>query len=464
MNPSLFRLWMATVERAPSAVAVVDGATGRRWTREALAASAAQWAEGFRRTAGSSTDVRCLVAMSVPNGIEWLKIFLGLQAAGAVPAPIDPTEPEEAQLSAAEAIGARFIWREGRMRGIGPGSTVRRPPRDVCLVKLSSGSSGAPKALPVTHAQMAADGRQICRSMGIGPEDANLAAIPLGYSYGLGNLVLPLVVQGTRIICVSNTLPHVIASEAMRHRPTVFPAVPPLLKALAASDLPRRSLASLRLVISAGSPLPPEVARAFAAKFGVRVHGFYGASETGGIAFDATGEATLEGRSVGEPIGGVRIRFRSAGRFTVSSPAVLGTGSFCPADRARRNTLGELVLLGRTDRVVKVAGRRVDLAEIEAALRALPGIRDAYAHVSAGAAPALSAAVLTELSAAEIRRLLRPRAASWKVPSRIVTLPEFPVTSRGKTDARRLRQILSAPRTATSISTLRAERQISAPR
>ena len=114
--------------------------------------------------------------------------------------------------------------------------------------------------------------------------------------------------------------------------------------------------------------------------------------------------------------------------------------------------------------MVKVAGRRVDLAEIEAALRALPGIRDAYAHVSAGAAPALSAAVLTALSAAEIRRLLRPRAASWKVPSRIVTLPEFPVTSRGKTDARRLRQILSAPRTATSISTLRAERQISAPR
>src|ERR1700690_2884001 len=139
MNPSLFPLWMATGEREPSAVAVGDGATGRRWTREALAVSAAKWAEGFGRAAGSSTDVRCLVAISVPNGIEWLKAFLGLQAAGAVPAPIDPTESEEAQHSVAAAIGARFIWREGRLMGIGSGSTGR-PPRDVCLVKLSSGS------------------------------------------------------------------------------------------------------------------------------------------------------------------------------------------------------------------------------------------------------------------------------------------------------------------------------------
>ena len=114
--------------------------------------------------------------------------------------------------------------------------------------------------------------------------------------------------------------------------------------------------------------------------------------------------------------------------------------------------------------MVKVAGRRVDLAEIESALKSVPGIRDAFAHMPAGAEGALSAAALTDLSPAEIRRLLRPRVASWKIPSRIVALRDFPATARGKTDSRRLRQILSAPRTATSISTLRAERQISAPR
>jgi acyl-CoA synthetase (AMP-forming)/AMP-acid ligase II len=463
MNEPLHGLWTATVGRSPSALALVDAATGQSWTRAALAAAACGWVDSFAREAGAITPLRRCVAMSVPNGAGWFEAFLGLLSVGAIPAPIDPSEPVEAQLATARSIGAYLLWSGGRLHRLG-GSRAAPRPRGECLVKLTSGSSGSPKALPVTHAQMAADGRQICESMGIGPDDANLAAIPLGYSYGLGNLVMPLIAIGTRIICLSSALPHAVASDASRYAPTVFPAVPPILRALAESDVPPRAFASLRTVISAGSPLAPEVARLFAAKFGVRVHSFYGTSETGGIAYDRTGDATLEGRSVGTPIAGVRIMLGKSGRCTVSSPSVTGKGRFSPADRAAFNEHGELVLLGRTDRVVKVAGRRVDLAEIEAALRSVAGVRDAFAHMAEGGDAALSAAVATRLSAAEIKRLLRARIASWKIPSRIVTLGKFPSTSRGKTDGRRLRQILSAPRTATSISTLRAARQMSAPR
>jgi len=467
MNEPLHRLWGATVGRDPSAIALSDAGTGRSWTRAALAAAACGWAESFARETGKTTPLRRRVAMSVPNGAEWLEVFLGLMASGAVPVPIDPSEPEGVQLATARSIGAAFLWREGRLHRL---AGAARPPspapgaRGECLVKLTSGTSGAPKALPVTHAQMAADGRQVCESMGIGPDDSNLAAIPLGYSYGLGNLVIPLISQGTRIICISGALPHAIASDAARFRPTVFPAVPPLLRALVESDLPAGSLSSLRLVISAGSPLAPEVARSFARKFGVRVHGFYGTSETGGIAFDRTGDATLAGRSVGTPLAGVRVALGNAGRFTVTSPSVVGRGRFSPPDRAALSARGELILLGRTDRVVKVAGRRVDLAQVEAALRSVPGVRDAFVHMADGADAPLSAAVASRLSSSDIRRLLRARLASWKIPSRIVALAAFPATARGKTDAESLRQILGAPRTATSISTLRAARQMSAQR
>jgi long-chain acyl-CoA synthetase len=459
MNKTLSRRWAATVARAPRRIAVVEASSGKRWTRATLDAAAAQWAATHRHAELSGRRV----AMSVPNGAEWFRIFLGLLACGAVPAPLDPSEPEEAQLSAARSIGASFLWREGRLlpvSGARAATTVRRE----CLVKVTSGSSGAPRGLGATHAQMEADGRQICRSMGIGPGDINLAAIPLGYSYGLGNLVLPLILQGTRIVCSSSPLPHAIGSDAGRYRPTVFPAVPSILRALAASELDPRSLSSLRLVISAGSPVTPQVCKDFASRFGIRIHGFYGTSETGGIAFDRTGDATLLGRSVGSPLGGVRVRQNRGGRITVSGKAVLGKGRFSPADRARLNADGELVLLGRTDRVVKVAGRRLDLAEIEAAMRMLPGVREAFAHVGSGADAPLAAAVATELAPAEVRRLLRARVASWKVPARIVALAQFPMSARGKPDAHRLRQLLSAPRTVTSISMLRADRQISAPR
>jgi len=402
--------------------------------------------------------------MSLPNSAEWFQVFLGLQSVGAIPAPIDPSEPEEAQLAAARSIGAPWIWRENGLQAVGSVRAASPRERGECLVKMTSGSSGRPRGLAVTHAQMEADGRQVCASMGIGPEDANLAVIPLGYSYGLGNLVVPLILQGSRVICLSSVLPQAIASDARRLRPTVFPAVPPILKALVASEVPRGSFASVRLVVSAGSPLPPEVGRAFAGKFGVRVHGFYGTSETGGIAFDGPGDATMQGRSVGTPMAGVRITLGPGGRFRVSSPAVIGRGHFCPADRARLNDLGELVLLGRTDRVVKVGGRRVDLAEIETSLKSVPGVRDAYAQEVGGAEASLAAAIATDHSAAEVRRLLPARLAPWKVPARIVALAEFPETPRGKRDTRKLRQILSAPRTVTSTSTLSADRHMSARR
>jgi acyl-coenzyme A synthetase/AMP-(fatty) acid ligase len=314
----------------------------------------------------------------------------------------------------------------------------------------------------VTHAQLAADGRQICASMGIGPGDSNLAAIPLGYSYGLGNLVAPLILQGTRAVCLASALPHAVAAEASLRGATVFPAVPPVLRALVASDVRARALASIRLVISAGSPLASETSRAFEEKFGIRVHGFYGTSETGGISYDRDGEATLEGRSVGTPIAGVRVRALRNGRLRIEGAAVLGRGSFSPRDRASLNERGEIVLRGRTDRVVKVAGRRLDLAEVEAALLGVTGVSDAYALL--GPDSLLCAAVASALAPSEIRRLLRERLAPWKVPGRIRVMREFPRTARGKTDTRRLGQLMAAPRTATSISTLSSARQMSAPR
>jgi len=464
MSNPLFQLWLETVARAPGAPALIEASSGKRWSRAALAAGAGEWAAAFGHLLGLGISLRRRVGLAVPNGAEWFHAFLGLLAAGAVPVPIDPAEPDEAQAAAARAAGCTHLWRAGRLLHLGPPSPAPRLGRSECLLKMTSASTGAPRGLPATAGQMVADGTQICRSMGIRPDDANLAAIPLGYSYGLGNLVIPLLVQGTRSICVSSTLPHAVAADCRRFRPTVFPAVPPLLAALAASAVPASALASLRLVISAGSPLEAGAAAEFARRFDRRIHGFYGASETGGITFDRTGEATLSGRSVGTPLEGVKLEPGRAGRFTVVSAAVLGRGRFRPADRGRLAKDGELTLLGRTGRMVKVAGRRLNLAEIERALRELPGVRGAFAHLVPGTSPVLAAAVASELSPAELRQLLTPRLASWKVPTRLVPLPELPLTARGKTDARRLRQLLAAPRTATSISTFRAARQMSAPR
>jgi len=434
MPDTLASTWARTVSSDPAATALIDAATGRTWSRGALAQEVLAW----RAALPAAALRRRAVVMAEPNGPAWWRVFLGLLAADAVPVPVDPTEPPDNQLAIARSIGAGWCWRDGELV-----AAAAQPRRwTAALIKLTSGSTGVPKARPFTSAQMLADGRQICATMDVRPDDLNLAVIPPGHSYGLGNLVIPLLAQGTPVLCVGSPLPQAIAADCARWRPTVFPAVPAVLRALVLAEVDPAALASLRLVISAGAPLPAAIATAFAEKYGRRVHGFYGTTETGGIAFDRSGEATLTGRSVGRPLEGVTIAFGRGKRFHVAGPAV-AAGRHRPADHARWNEAGELELLGRSGRIVKLAGRRLDLGEIESVLRALPGVRDAYATIGAGRRELLQVAVATDAGTTELKAAARERLAAWKLPRRWSVMRDFPLTVRGKTDTRRLRALLA---------------------
>lgn len=430
MRVSLVTIWRKLVDREPRALALIDGANGRRWTRSELCIAATQWGEHIGAARAGFAGRRVLVAE--PNGAAWFEVYLGLLQLGAVPVLADATEPLAALVEQARTLRAVALWHHGRLERLP--ESIRHRRADLCLFKLTSGSTGAAKALPFTHAQMLADGRQICASMGIRPDDLNLAVIPLGHSYGLGNLVVPLLAQGTPLLCSASPLPQALANDIARWRTTVFPAVPTLLRAMVRSAILPSQLASLRLIISAGAVLPAELAQSFAEKFNRRIHNFYGASETGGICYDRLGEATLSGRSVGKPIEGVRLRFREGQRLVVESAAVGGAGRFLIADRAALTAGGEVVLLGRSARTVKIAGRRLDLTEVENALLALRGVRGACVLVHPKRPDALAAVVAGTASEGEIRAALVGRLAPWKIPSRVRVVAELPVTERGKTD------------------------------
>jgi acyl-coenzyme A synthetase/AMP-(fatty) acid ligase len=467
---TLLDAWVGTVLSSPGAPALTDASVGRVWTRRELDALADAWhAKNGARVAGQA------VVFAEPNGAEWLRLFLGLLKSDAIAIALDPGEPPVSRRALAAATGAQFLWEAG---GLEPVSPRRRPHADGRrLIKLTSGSTGAPRKLVFTDAQMLADGRQICASMGIAPGDINFALIPFGHSYGLGNLVVPLLAQGTGIICGSTALPHAIAADIDRWAPTVFPAVPAILRAMAESDVASDQLGSLRTIISAGAPLAAETARLFTSRFGKKIHGFYGSSETGGVTYDRAGDATSDGRSVGRPLKGVRLRFGAGGRFSVTSAAVFTIGnrrrsgllgSHRTADVAEQNRRGELVLRGRVGPFVKLSGRRFSLAEVERAIRQMPSVRDAFVAVQPGQPDRLAAAVATSLAAAALRVAMREKLSPWKCPRRVVVLPAFPLTARGKTDRRRLLELLRnppgdfQPTSVASISSLSAARQMSA--
>jgi long-chain acyl-CoA synthetase len=328
------------------------------------------------------------------------------------------------------------------------------------LLKLTSGSTGFPKAILTAESHLVADAERIIESMGIGERDTQLAVIPLSHSYGFSNLVMPLLLQGTAMVLRDSFIPAQLLEDAHTFQSRVFAGVPYMFNYLAtnapADGLPR----CLQLLISAGARLDTQTAQAFHARFAVKIHSFYGASETGGIAYDA-GDALMTDGQVGTAMRGVSITLRpddeateGSGRIVVRSDSVaLGyseddderafvDGAFVTGDLGRVDHDGRLTLTGRASPAVNVAGRKVHPAEVERVLRSMNGVDD----VCVIAAPdprrgqqILACIVSGRLSSAlEVRQFCAARLPAHKVPRAIIFLPSLPLTERGKIDRVRL--------------------------
>lgn len=450
MSPTLLARWSTTLERYGSQPALIHASTEEAITFSELDRRARAWGDRWSKELATLSNKA--VVFAVANSSLWFEIALGLFRAGAIAVPVDSAEPLSAQRELASALRAGALWEGDRIVPLDEKNTARRFRNPgTSLIKLTSGSTGQPRPLIFTDRQLIADAEQVMSTMGISSQDLNYALIPFGHSYGLGNLSLPLVIAGIPVVCGTAALPRAIADDFVRWKPTVFAGVPALFRALASSTDLR--LESLRLAISAGAPLAPEIATAFYNQFGRRIHNFYGSSETGGITFDREGLGALQG-SVGTALDGVHLTFLSGQRLQVSSAAVVtlgnrsrhqGEGAWVMADRVARDAEGRLTLLGRRGSTVKIAGRRLELAEVSARLKKIPGVSEVWVGVSGSAENTLGAAVVSDLPVGDLKRDLLALLPAWKVPKKWLRLDSLPLTQRGKLDTAALRAALFPP-------------------
>jgi len=390
-----------------------------------------------------------VVVVCLPNAAIWMEAFLCCQAKGAIVLPVDMDQPEAVVRELCERFRPVALWSESGIESL----PHARRYQEACLIKMTSGSTGEARPLVFSDEQMLADGRQVVTSMGIRSSDINLATIPLGHSYGLGNLVMPLIQQGTGMVTLSDSYPHSIAEAVERGGVSVYPTVPAVLRILLNAEVDADKMKSLRLMVSAGSALEPGLARAFLEKYGKRIHNFYGSSETGAIAYDASGDDTLSGRSIGKPVKGLGIELGAGGKLRVSGPAVytrynrLRSGE-CGAcvlpDVVEVLEDGALVLKGRRSRMRKLGGKRLNLAEVERKLCDIDGVEAAYVSdfEDREGRTRLGAALVGQAGLEVVKSQLRKRLAAWKLPHHWVVLDRLPVNRRGKTDRRKLRLLI----------------------
>lgn len=435
MSGQLYQQWSRILNRRAMQPAIME-AGSPPVTFDDIAHRAA----AFVSALGNPAPLRHrAVLFQFANGSDWLALFLACQQLGAIAVPLDPDLPQSAIEQLIQQLRPAAICNQSGCRFF----SASRRYAPASMVKLTSGSTGTPKPLFFADHELLADGNQIRQTMYLRPEDRHLAAIPFGHSYGFGNLVLPLLTQGATLCLCHDPLPHAIASCCQSLQATVFPAVPAILRGLSNAAIPPDMLQSLRMVISAGSPITPDQAQQFHARFNKRIHNFYGSSETGGIAFDPSGDLTLTGTAIGKPMAKVAITRHANGRICVSSPAVFrrhnprrnGSVASClMPDRGYIDAHGNLVLTGRTRKLLKLAGKRLNPTEIESALRAIQGVTDAFVTTIGPTEEEsrMAAAVESNLPASTIRDALLPLLPAWKIPRLWRVIPTFPRTDRGK--------------------------------
>jgi len=453
--------WEKTVRRRRHATAIYDRSGRALFTFGEIADLSRDYEGGDSGL--TSFSIGEIVAVQIGNHPHWPALFLACLRRGIVVLPIEQTVSESERASALRTCRVSGLMTKAeepitRLEGTGAIDWQERKP---VLLKLTSGTTAAPRAIRFRSAQLVADAEQICDAMGITEADLNFAVIPISHSYGFSNLLMPLLLRGVPMAVSTDRMPRAVLDDLARTGATVFPGMPLFFQAFSEmKEVPR--LPSLRLCISAGAPLTRSVARSFREKFGLTIHSFYGASECGGICYDPA--ATDEGQGfVGPPLKGVellpvekgngptQVRVRSAAvgdtYFPEPEPEKLDDGLFRPDDLVTIDQKG-VRIVGRLSDVINVAGKKVNPAEVEAHLLSHGSVRQAvvFGRPSPLRHEEVVACVVAteEIQEAQLLQFCRSRLSGWQVPKRIFLIGALPTNERGKISRRELAQLYSS--------------------
>jgi acyl-CoA synthetase (AMP-forming)/AMP-acid ligase II len=263
--------------------------------------------------------------------------------------------------------------------------------------------------------------------MGLSADRPNLGVISLAHSYGFSNLITPLLLHGIPLILAPSVLPEAIRLAAANEKCLTLAAVPAMWRSWhQARAIPR----NVGLAISAGAPLPLPLEREIFESCGLKIHNFYGASECGGIAYDASdtprGDAALAGAS----LRGVKLSLNAEGCLRVQSQAVGETcwpqpneavsgGIFQTTDVAEWRD-GLVFLRGRVSDQINVAGRKLWPETVERALQAHPRVRECLVlgapSDQAERTETVVAVVAASATESELKEFLLETLPAWQVP------------------------------------------------
>ena len=464
-----------SADRVPDRIALaIDGQQITHAELDAGAAGIAAWL-------AARLDPGDRVLLAARSGLGFARCYLGALRAGAVVVLANPgyTAPELAHLVADSGASIAFAdsGPADLLAGLptppltvdpaavpaGPSaSTAIVPgPDDAALLAYTSGTTGRPKAVPLTHRQLLTSIRVAMAAWGWREDDVLAHALPLFHQHGLSGVHAVLAAGGTAHIR-SRFTPADLAATVRRRRASVLFAVPTMYQALLDHERDHgRLLAEVRLAVCGSAPLTPHLAKRLTTELGRTPLVRYGLTETG-LNVSHTLAGPRPG-SVGIPLPGVLVRMWAGsaqappgedGEIQVRGPHVFHGYSGNPSATAESFTpdgwfrtgdigrldpgAGDLVIRGRIKEMIITGGLNVYPREVETVLEEHPSVAEAavagVAHPHWG--EQVTAWVILRpghmFDEAALIAHARSALAGYKCPKRVYLLTALPRTPLGK--------------------------------
>lgn len=349
-------------------------------------------------------------------------------------------------------------------KGIPPRVPVKEIADDeMGLLLYTSGTSGRPKGVILTSANLWANVTQVQEWVQFVKSDRLLGVLPQFHTFGITILTLMPLSVGCSVIYTSKFLPKRLLELAREHRPTAFIGIPSMFNALRlAKGAQPNDFSSLRLAVAGGEPLPDAVAEGFEKVFGVRIAEGYGLTETSPVSNWCRPEE-FKPHSVGRPLRGIEERIVSEsgeilgpnedGEIRIKGPNVMpgyfkrpketaaafdDDGFFRTGDMGRFDDDGYLYITGRIKEMLIIGGENVFPREIEEVLDKHPSIAasavigmpdPSRGEVAIAFVELVEGATLDER---EARSFCRDSLAQFKIPKAIRVLDALPRNPTGK--------------------------------
>ena len=317
-----------------------------------------------------------------------------------------------------------------------------RDPDKPFLKLFTGGSTGKPKVWSKSPRNLLAEAIYLKDKFGLSSKDLFISTVPPYHIYGLLFSILTPFLCHARVLPEIYTFPQEIISVINRHRATVLVSVPIHYRSLKVDNL---SVESLRIAFSSSGVLNRSDATHFLKKTGLGINEIYGSTETGGIASRSVSENTDAWKPadvVSWRLSGKRLAVRSD---FVSIEMERDMEGFCvTGDEVQPDKNDRFLLLGRADGIVKVAGKRVDLLEVQNKIQTLPNVRDAVVialPAEKGRESVIAALVACELTEMQLRKMILEKLEPFAMPRRIKIVPSINRTATGKIDFRRIERI-----------------------